>query len=249
MVAYMKRYDAGNELVKRTIERFCETGELGAITYVRNHGFCGDWLAGLSGTLEQTDEAKPQPEPFSAGPDWLPEQLYPKYIGYLQQYTHNVNLLRWLLDAGDRITIKSVDLDENGLSGVVVLDVNGTRATIESGHVAYNGWEEHTQIYFQKGWIKACSPPLLLKNVPASVEVYRAEPSPQVQHLLPDPPWSWSYLRELEHFVAAILEDRPFRSAADDTMTDVRFFEDVYRQFARQHQQPTGAGAAGAEPA
>ena len=236
MVGYMKRCDAGNELVKETVKQFLETGELGSITYVRNHGFCGDWTAGLDTPFEQTDEPKPTPEPLAGKPDWLPEQFYRAYIGYLQQYTHNVNLLRWLLDAGDKIRVEYVHLDDNGISGVVILDVNGTRAIIESGSVAYHGWDEHTQIYFQQGWIKTCAPPLLLRNAPATVEVYRATPSHQVQNLIPDAGWSWAYKREMQHFLKCILDNEPFRSPAEDTLTDVRIFEDVYRIFVEQHQ-------------
>src|SRR4051794_22294719 len=39
MIGYMKRFDAGNELVKTKLDEFKATGELGPITYVRNHGF------------------------------------------------------------------------------------------------------------------------------------------------------------------------------------------------------------------
>ena len=44
MVGYMKRYDAGNELVRSKVDAFRETGELGRLTYMRNHGFCGEWI-------------------------------------------------------------------------------------------------------------------------------------------------------------------------------------------------------------
>jgi hypothetical protein len=55
------------------------------------------------------------------------------YLGYLQQYTHNVNLLRWFLDAGDEVSVRAVDLDADGYTGVVVLDMARTRATLETG--------------------------------------------------------------------------------------------------------------------
>jgi predicted dehydrogenase len=231
MVGYMKRYDAGNEIVKQNIDQFRSTGELGSITYARNHGFCGNWTAGSDATLIKTDEPPPAMKPLAGKPDWLPDEFYAKYLGYLQQYTHNVNLLRWFLDAGDRVRVKSVQLGSDGFSGVVVLDVNGTQAIIESGSVAHHAWEEHTQVYFERGWIKTSAPPLLLKNITASVELYRAAPSRQVLRLFPDDLWSWSYERELEHFLACITEDLPFRSSAEDTFTDVRVFEDIYRQY------------------
>jgi len=56
MVGYMKRYDAGNELVKDHVRQFRETGELGRLQYVRNHGFVGDWVAGLDTPIEQTSD-------------------------------------------------------------------------------------------------------------------------------------------------------------------------------------------------
>jgi predicted dehydrogenase len=236
MVGYMKRYDAGNELVKQTVEQFLSTGELGSITYARNHGFCGNWTAGSDADLETTEEPMPRVDPLAGKPDWLPDAFYANYLGYLQQYTHNVNLLRWLLDAGDRVTVEGVHLDPDGMRGVVVLDLNGTRAIIESGRVAYHGWEEHTQIFFEKGWIRTDAPPLLLRNVPATVQVYRAGPSRQVQRLFPEAVWSWSYRRELEHFVLCLTDDLPFRSSAEDTMTDVRVFEDVFRLFVEKMQ-------------
>ena len=237
MVGYMKRYDAGNELVKNKVDEFLQTGELGNITYVRNHGFCGDWIAGLDTPFEQTDEPKPTPEPLAWKPDWLPDEFYGGYIGYLQQYTHNVNLLRWFLNADDKIKVECVHLDDNGIGGVVIFDVNDTRAIIESGSLAYHGWDEHTQIYFQKGWIKTCAPPLLLKNMPATVEVYCATPSHHLRNLIPSAGWSWAYKREMEHFLTCILNDAPFRSSAEDTLTDVRLFEDIYRKFIEQHRR------------
>src|SRR5947207_5886732 len=60
MVGYMKRYDAGNELVKAQIEAFKASNEQGPITYVRNHGFCGDWIAGLDTPLLTSAEPMPK---------------------------------------------------------------------------------------------------------------------------------------------------------------------------------------------
>jgi len=227
MVGYMKRYDAGNEVAKRAVDRFRTSGELGSITYVRNHGFCGDWICGLDTPLETTEEPKPEAPPIL--PEWLPPRLARPYVGYLQQYTHNLNLLRWFLDAGDGATVRHVDLDEDGYTGVVVLEVGGVRAVMESGSVSHYRWDEHTQIYFQDGWVKAWAPPLLLKNVPAEVEIYRAGEAQVIERPMPRPAWSWSYRREAEHFIACLQSGEPFRSSGEDTRSDVRLMEEIYR--------------------
>ena len=59
MVGYMKRYDAGNELVKAFVDENRASGKLGPITYVRNHGFCGDWIAGLDIPMLTSREPMP----------------------------------------------------------------------------------------------------------------------------------------------------------------------------------------------
>jgi len=227
MVGYMKRYDAGNELAKEAIARFRRSGELGGITYVRNHGFCGDWICGLDTLMETTEEPKPKARPIL--PEWLPPDLAPQYLGYLQQYTHNLNLLRWFLDAGDNVAVRHVDLDEDGYTGIVILDIAETRAVIESGMLSHYRWDEHIQIYFRDGWVKTWAPPLLLKNVPAEVEIYRAGKAQTFERPVPHPPWSWSYRREAEHFVSCLRSGEGFRSSGEDTRTDVRVMEEIYQ--------------------
>jgi len=236
MVAYMKRYDAGNEIAKRCVDEFRKDAAMGPLFYARNHGFCGNWTAGMDASIEHTDEPRPEAPPGQY-PDWLPEGLHGPYVGYLQQYTHNVNLLRWLTDAGDKAQVTAVDLDDDGYTGLVTFDLNGTRAVVESGGVSYHGWEEHTQLYFPNGWVRVSSPPLLLKNVSASVEVYRAGEAQEVRHPI-SVPYSWSYQREAEHFIQCVQSGQPFRSSGEDALTDVRLFEQIYRRFMEKAPTP-----------
>jgi predicted dehydrogenase len=232
IVGYMKRYDAGNELVKAQIDRFRASGELGPITYARSHGFCGDWIAGLDTPMERSDD--PMPGAATVGPEWLPEEYLKPYIGYLQQYTHNINLLRWLLDAGDDAAVRVVDLDEDGYTGVVVMEMAGTRAVLESGSISHYRWDEHTQVYFRDGWVHTWAPPLLLKQVPAEVEIYRAGEEQVFSRPVAQPAWSWSYRREAEHFIRCLQTGEPFGSTAADTRTDVRIFEEIFRAYLTQ---------------
>ena len=229
MVGYMKRYDAGNELMVEALGRFRETGELGTVTFARAHGFCGDWICGLDTPMETSDEPVPQGEVVR--PAWLPEEFLRPYLSYLQQYTHNINLLRFFLNAEDRVRVRTVDLDEDGYSGIVSFDMGGVRAVLESGHLRYHRWDEHTQVYFEDGWVKTWAPPLLQKNVPAVVEIYRGGDEHVYSRPLPRDRWSWSYRRETEHFVSCVQSGEPFRSSGEDTLTDVRLFEDIYRVY------------------
>jgi predicted dehydrogenase len=231
MVGYMKRYDPGNELVERLVSRWRQNGEMGKVTYVRNHGFCGQWLVALDSPFDTTDEPMPSAPAGAmaqAIPDWLPQDLIERYIGYLQQYTHNVNLVRYFLGGAEGVQVKHVDLDEGGIDGILLLDVGGVRTVIESGRLRYHRWEENTQIYFDNGWIRTEAPPLMLRNQPAVVEVYRAGDPPEKKFLYAD--WEWSYMREIRHFVHCVATGEPFRSPAEDAAVDVKVFEDVFRR-------------------
>lgn len=231
MIGYMKRYDAGNEVARDAVRRFRESDELGRITYVRAHGFCGDWVCGLDTPFERSSEPAP-PSP-TVVPDWLPPRWHQPYLGYLQQYTHNVNLLRWFLDAGDQAKVRAVDLDDDGMTGVAILEVAGQRCVLETGALTHYRWDEHTQIYFQRGWVLAAAPPLLLRNQPAEVEIYRGGKTHEFSRPLPDPAWSWSYKREAEAFIHCVKTGEPFASSGEDTLTDVRLFEEIYRAWLR----------------
>jgi predicted dehydrogenase len=232
MVAYMKRYDSGNLKVKALIDGFRASGELGSVRYVRQHGFCGDWVAGLDTPHEGSDE--PVPEPPRIRPAWMPEEYFARYVGYLQQYTHNVNLVRFLLNAGERCGVRHVDLDEDGMHGVVILDVAGTRCVIESGWVDYHAWDEHTTVYFDRGWVRTHAPPLLQPNHQANVEVYRREAGGAVaeEHFAVEG-WPWAFKEEVKHFAECVSTGAPFRSPASDAAVDVRCLEDVYRRFVK----------------
>jgi predicted dehydrogenase len=242
MVAYMKRFDPGNELVRAMISAWRASAEAGRILYARAHGYCGDWTAGINlPPLETPDEAPPAAPTEENLPDWLPPDRARGYLAYLQQYTHNVNLLRFFLDAGDRVRVKHADLDADGYTGVVVLDVDGVRATLETGSLRYYKWDEHTQVYFERGWVHTWAPPLLLRNATAEVEIYRSDPDGAggelgergVQHTITrpiaEPRWGWAYQREAAHFVDRLLDGTPFRSSAEDALADVRLFEDIFR--------------------
>jgi len=233
MVGYMKRYDPGNVLLKKHLTAWRESGEYGRILLARNHGFGGNWVYAQDPNvpLEHSSTAPP-PSPDD-GPDWLPEEWHGRYWGYLQQWTHNVNLLRFLLDdTAGAARVESVLLDDDGMTGLTVLDIGGVRAVVESAYMRFHAWEEHTQIYFEGGWLRTQAPALMHKETPATVELYQAaregQPPRQTQEFAPP---GWSYREEVRHFLQGVRSGEPFRSSGEDTLHDVRLLEDIYRKF------------------
>jgi predicted dehydrogenase len=231
MVGYMKRYDSGNLLLKEHLDSWREAGE--RVLLARNHGFGGNWTYGQDANIPEEGSDLPKPPGPDEYPPWLPERWRCPYLGYLQQWTHNLNLLRFFLnDTGGETTVMSVQLDRDGMTGLVVLDTKGARAVVESAYSPFHAWDEHTQIYTDGGWLRAESPPLLHKEQPASVRLYRAavrgRPPRYIEEVAPP---AWSYREEARHFLSCVRTGEPFRSSAEDTLHDVRLCESIYRQF------------------
>jgi predicted dehydrogenase len=232
MVGYMKRYDPGNRLAREIIRGWKRSGKYGRPTFARAHGFCGHWTAGLdTSSMLTTDEAAEALPWGAAIPAWMADRAdSDNYVLCLQQYTHNINLLRFLLDAGDDVSIRAVDLDDNGQSGVVALDMAGTRAVLEAGTVDYHDWEEHTQVYFEGGWVHVFSPPLLVPATQARVECYMGGDDPATTSPVAEPRDAWAFREEARHFVRSLIDGTDFESGARDTLTDVRLFEEIFRR-------------------
>jgi predicted dehydrogenase len=232
MVAYMKRYDSGNVLMAEIATSWRQQGSAGDILLARNHGFCGNWLVGLDvNQMERTDEPLDPWTPKDQLPEWLPPGFQKKYINYLQQYTHNINLLRYLLGADQRehIGVEEVVFDADGFTGIVILRLAGVRCVIESATSKFHAWDENTQIYFQGGWLRGETPPFFARSATTRLEVYTATPNPEFRYPVSPDPHTWPYRAEANHFVEQLLSGTPFRSSGEDTLLDVILNEQIYQ--------------------
>ncbi len=227
MVAYMKRYDTGYQLARDWIMRWKTSGERGRLTLIRVHYFGGDWVCGLDTPFDTADE--PPPPPPDRLPKWLPQGYGNRFAGFLQQYVHAFNFVRWLVDAGDDASVVFTDLDSDGITGIIVWRAGPHRVVMETGSLQFYRWDEDTQVYFEKGWVHTWSPPLLLRNQPAEVEIYEGGDQHRFVRPIPDDRWSWSYEREARHFIDCLLTQRPFESPGEDARTDIRLCEETYR--------------------
>jgi predicted dehydrogenase len=240
MVGYMKRYDSGNRLIRDLVRQWQQDSKKGQLLFIRCHGFCGNWIAGLDTSgLIRTDETV---EPVAIDellPAWLPKGLRRGYIGYLQQYTHQVNLLRFLLDArsADDIVVTNVDLSSDGYTGLVTLHIKGVRCVIESASTKFHGWDENLQLFFEGGWIR--SAPGLLFSRPSTNEIEVYESGENAGIRCPGAPvsQSWHYRAEAEHFLNCLQTGAEFESPGSDALIDVGIFENIYQKFMHNSKE------------
>jgi predicted dehydrogenase len=227
MVAYMKRYDPGFRLVRELLA----SGELGEVRLVRFHVFdAGDFEGGLDTPLTTSDE--PLPDAPIARPAGVAPERLDAYVAYLVNYVHDLNMVRWLLDAGDDAHVEVVDLDADGNAGVVILRVAGHRTVVETGRTDSAACDEELTVYCERGSVRTSTGPPLLRNQPVRVELSRTgRHGGEVVQLTPRE-WRWSFREEIRHFAEAVRSGAPFDSSGLDSRTDVRVIAEIFERWA-----------------
>src|SRR5262249_31478091 len=162
-------HDEGVQLARRMLDELVASGELGPILFARIHCYGGDSYCKADGHIV-TDE---KPLYGDAGwpqyPSWMPADLTKQYAAFVNTYSHNTNLLRYLFG-------KTPAVEYARLSGpagqIAVLNCGSFMASLETGTSSNRSWDETTEIFFADGRLTIRTPPPLLKNVAASVELY-----------------------------------------------------------------------------
>ena len=224
-VGYMKRYDEGVQYAKSYLDKVIESKELGELVYARAHCFTGDSYCKADGHLVSSEKPDYSESGWNMWPDWLPEKYRKLYEVYINTYSHNINLLRYLFGSEPSIEYSRVAVS-NGQ--VVILKFGEISVTLETGMVSNRGWDEVTEFYFTDGHLKIFTPPALLKNVPARVEIYRAG---QEQVMLqPQMNWTWAFRRQAQSFVNDIQNGTESISSGADSYLDVELIENFWKK-------------------
>ncbi|HOS43751.1 MAG TPA: Gfo/Idh/MocA family oxidoreductase [Armatimonadota bacterium] len=233
MVGYHKRSDPATMYAKAEIERLKASGELGALKYVRILMPAGDWVAG--GFWDVINNDGPDGQLSWGSPEnleWDPpardmdEALNGRYIGFVNYYIHQVNLMRHLLGApytvvyADPTGVVLNVLSEENVAGVI--EMSPYQTTID--------WQESAFVCFERGWITLELPAPLAFNRPGRVELFR-DPGDGAapQTLVPQLPWTHAMRQQAANFVAAIRGDMPPLCDAAEAMEDLK----VAREYIR----------------
>ncbi|MDI7277950.1 MAG: Gfo/Idh/MocA family oxidoreductase, partial [Anaerolineae bacterium] len=149
MVGYHKRSDPATMYARREILRLKETGELGALRYVRILMPAGDWIAG--GFCDLLRSAEPLPDlPQDPPPSDMDADAFRLYVDFVNYYIHQVNLLRYLLGEPYRVTYA----DRAGIL-LVAESESGVTGTIEmSPYSTTVDWHESALVAFARGYVR-----------------------------------------------------------------------------------------------
>jgi predicted dehydrogenase len=224
VVGYMKRYDEGVIEGKKILNSLIETSELGSILFVRAHCFMGDSFCNPSGYIETNEDSPKSIFSWPTNPEWVPTCYELDFSGYLNTYSHNTNLLRFLFDATPKVDyVNFTQMDGR----IAVLKMGNILCSLETGRSDYHYWDETIQIYFKKGHLTIKTPPPLLRNNSAKVELYRAGEKPETKSYSGN--WTWSFKTQANAFVNDVLHNTPSVNPGIDALEDLRLCEKMWK--------------------
>lgn len=223
-VGYMKRYDEGVETGKRLLDDLIASQKLGPVLFARAHCYMGESYCNADGHVVTDEEVEYPDEGWPIAPDWLPAEWTREYAAFINTYSHNFNLLRHLFDRTPSVEYVHFAQPKGRIA---VLNFGDFVASLETGRTSFRGWDEVTEIYFADGRLTIRTPPALLKNTPATVELYRGGTVQEIHS--PQCNWSWAFRRQAEAFVADILDGRESIIPGSDALEDVRLCEEMWR--------------------
>lgn len=223
-VGYMKRYDEGVQAAKKILDQLIKTGELGPVTYVRSHCFTGNSYCNADGHVVTEEKVTYESAGWPTAPDWLPEDLHRAYAVYLNTYSHNTNLLRYLFNETPQIEYTNLSVEAGQVAALAFSTFN---AVLETGKFSNRGWDEVTEIFFTDGRLIIHTPPALLKNVPARVELYRAGICQEI--MSPQINWTWAFRRQAQAFVDDCFYPGNSLISGAEAIKDLEFVENLWK--------------------
>ncbi|HEY3282556.1 MAG TPA: Gfo/Idh/MocA family oxidoreductase [Armatimonadota bacterium] len=224
MVGYHKRSDPASRYAKEQIELLTQSGELGALRYVRLLMPAGDWVASGFSDLLSSDEPYPQLPGDPPASD-LSSEAYTEYISFVNYYIHQVNLMRFFLGEPYEVTYADA-------SGVLMAarSQSGVCATLEmSPYQTTVDWQESVLIAFQHGYVKVELPAPLASNRPGRVEILRDPGGKTPETVVPSLPWVHAMKQQASNFVAAIRGEAKPPCEAAEALEDLRIAREYLR--------------------
>lgn len=223
-VGYMKRYDDGIVHAKKVFNELIKSEELGALRHVRATCYMGDSYCKAKGDIKTIENRSPESANLAPGPEWLNKNYHAAFARYVNVYSHSANLLDFFLDE-----IPSVDYFNyiSPKTHTCVLQYKNFLATIDTGDIPFREWQEAIEFMFDFGRLSIKVPPALLRNVPASVEIYKATDPQQV--IQPKIEWSWAFRNQAQSFVSDIVNEKPSAIDAKYALEDFRLIEKIWQ--------------------
>lgn len=225
MVGYHKRSDPATMYAKAQIDELKESGELGKMRYVRIVMPAGDWVAnGFIGMIGGGDAAPALTwDPPASDMD---KEVFDAYVGFVNYYIHQVNLMRHLLGEpyhatyAEKTGVLFAGESDSGIP--VVIEMSPYHTSVD--------WQESALVAFERGFVKIELPAPVALNRPGKVEIYK-DPGGGVTPMLSSPtlPWIHAMRQQAINFISAIKGEIKPLCDAPEALEDLK----VARQYIK----------------
>ena len=206
-LAYHKRCDPAIQYAKGKMAGWDDSGEVGALRYIRITMPPGDWSMQAFASNVTTSETY---ETGAAPGGW---NEYGVFVNY---YIHQVNLFRFLFDEDYQVLYA----DPAGIT-MTVRSASGVMGVLEMApfHTSLD-WQESVLIGYEKGWIRVELPAPLAIDRPGSVSVYQEGPGGPTTVIPTLQPWH-GMRKQASHFLSALRGEPNSLCKAEDGLKDL----------------------------
>ncbi len=227
MLGYQRRSDPATREAKRTVDAWKESGELGALRYVRMCYSDGDWTANADAPLSDAGEEPPAIRGEKPPPEFAADEEASWALATAaDQLVHPLNLIRHLL--GERYRVVFVHVSGRLLvfeseSGVpVTIEVTPYRLTV--------GFDEEVLVAFERGYVRLRPAPSLARKRAGTLELYRDPGFDALpERITPQVPWTDPQLAQAADFLRVCRGEALPPTDAREAAEDLHLVEDVVR--------------------
>lgn len=231
VLGYHKRSDPAILHAVERISQLRQSGELGALRYVRILMPGGDWIANGFSHLVKTGESVPALDVDPPATD-MEEETVRAYESLVNFYIHQINLLRHLMGESYHITFadrQGVLLATESESGIVgAIEMSPFRTSID--------WQERILVAFESGYLEIELPAPLASNRPGRVRLY-ADPGEGQTPVACEPqlPWIGAMRQQAAHYVQLLNGHPTCLCTAPEALEDLLIARDA---ILMKEQQP-----------
>jgi predicted dehydrogenase len=226
MLGYHRRSDPATREAKRTVDAWKQTGELGALRYVRVCYSDGDWTANAEARLIDVGEHAP-PFPAEEFPEFAADDdvRWALSVG-VDTLVHPLNLIRHFL--GERYQI--VFVHSSGRLLVFESD-SGVPVTIEvTPYRLASGFDEEILVAFDRGYLRLRPAPSLAINRAGTLDLYREQGNGALPELSsPQLPWTDPMQAQAADFLRVCRDEGPPPTDAAEGAEDLHLVSDIVR--------------------
>ena len=155
----------------------------------------------------------------------MSEDGFNKVQSWLNYYSHQTNLLRYVL--GEDYALQHANDDERGVLAIVKTP-SGVPALLEFPYYGTFHWDEGFKCYFETAIIECSIPAPMARQQSARVTVTTNHGEPRVHEPLVRP-W-WSFAEQAKFFVASILDGGEQLCPGSEAIKEIEFADELVRR-------------------